>query len=202
MEDIFGANSNVVTVSLIVCAVLAAVGTAFLSKSIATSIGIFLRRAYELRYRAAALRAARQFELGLEQCQERAAMVSNFSADYASVFNDANWSKSVMYLDDLRSAYDEVGALIESGDYKEAMCLAEFFCSDGVAMDDWKYAYFDEAWDHLYNWRAEQDQIMREIAVQISKVALDERKLGVVKSAVRRPSGVALEKLRKELCID
>jgi hypothetical protein len=43
---------------------------------------------------------------------------------------------------------------------------------------------------------------MREIAVQISKVALDERKLGVVKSAARRPSGVALEKLRKELCID
>jgi hypothetical protein len=202
MEEIFGANSSVVTGSLIVCSVLAAVGAALLSKSIATSIGVFLRRAYELRYRAAALRASRQFELGLEQFQERAAMVSNFSAEYPSVFNEANWTKSVMYLDDLREAYEEVTALINSGDYKEAMCLAEFFCSDGVAIDDWKYAYVDEAWDHLYKWRAEQDEIMREIAINISKIALDERSLGVVKSAGHRSSGVNLEKLRKELCID
>lgn len=202
MEEIFGGNSAVVTVSLILCAVLAAVGTAAMSREVAASIGTALRRLYEVRYRGAALGAYRDFQVALEQAKSKASMLSYFSTDYPSVFNEANWARSQACLDDLEEAYNEVSGLIEAGDYKEALCLSEFFCADGASIDEWKYRYVDEEWDHLFQWRSEQDQIVRGIAKNISNLAAEESRLGVVRSEGRRSSGVTLEKLRRELCID
>lgn len=181
------------------CAVLAAIGTMLLVRSAVDSSWVILRKAKEFRYRGVALKYAEQFELELEAFKDQVRVLDKYTSEYTGVFNEANWSKVVFYLDDLDDAYEQLCSLISQYEYKDAMCLVRFLCADGAELPEWILQHVDAKWDHLFEWKAEISEILHTITVRLGEAAEQTKRLGIERTRQRQPTLTALQHLKEKL---
>lgn len=199
MEQLLFYNSKIVTVSLLLCAVLATFGVMMLVRDLLHTSGTTFRRFLELRFRPAALRATSRFEESLAGFQEAADLLGRYSPDYAAVYNEANWSTLCVYLDDLGLAYGDLCKALDEGESKEALCIAEFLSSEGKELTPWKYRHISEEWEHLNNWEHELYDIVCKVIQHLEKAVLDARKLGISRGASADETLAVLERIRSQM---
>lgn len=202
MEDLIFSNSKFTTVSLILCAVLAAIGVMLVVRASVDNAIVLLRKLKDLRYRGAAFKYAEQFELELEAFKDQVRVLDKYTTEYTGVFNEANWSKVVLYLDDLDAAYEELCALISRYDFKDAMCLVQFLCADGAELPEWVLRQVDAKWDHLYEWKSEVSEVLDVITANLGVAAEQTKRLGIERTRQRQPTLAALQHLRDKIDSD
>lgn len=199
MEDLIFSNSKFTSVSLLLCAVLAAIGAMMIVRSGVDSFLTIMRKAKDLRYRGQTFKYAEQFELDLEAFKDQARVLDKYTTEYTGVFNDANWSKVVLYLDDLDAAYDELCSLISRYEFKDALCLVQFLCADGSELPEWVLRQVDARWDHLYEWKKELAEVLESVTKRLGEAAEQTKKLGIERTRQRQPTLTALQHLRSKI---
>jgi hypothetical protein len=199
MEDLIFSNSKFTTVSLMLCAVLAAIGTMLLVRTAVDGSFVMLRKVKDFRYRGPAFKFAEQFELELEAFKDQVRVLDKYTSEYTGVFNEANWSKVVFYLDDLDAAYEELCSLISRYEYKDAMCLVRFLCADGAELPEWILRHVDARWDHLFEWKSEVSEILQTVTVRLGAAAEQTKRLGIERTRQRQPTLTALQRLKEKL---
>lgn len=181
------------------CAVLAAIGTMLLVRSAVDTALVILRKLRDFRFRGATFQYAEQFELELEAFKDQVRVLDKYTTEYTGVFNEANWSKVVMYLDDLDAAYEELCSLISRYEYKDAMCLVQFLCADGAEVPEWVLRHVDARWDHLYEWKSEVSAILDTVTNRLGEAAEQTKRLGIERTRQRQPTLAALQHLRDKI---
>jgi len=129
-------------------------------------------------------------------------VLDKYTTEYTGVFNEANWSKVVMHLDDLDAAYDELCSLISRYEYKDAMCLVQFLCADGAEVPEWVLQQVDAKWDHLYEWKSEVSAILNTVTNRLGEAAEQTKRLGIERTRQRQPTLAALQHLRDKIDSD
>ena len=199
MEQLLFYHSKIVTFSLVLCAVLATFGVMMIVRNVLLTSGTALRHFLELRFRPSALRFTDTFEAALAGYQEVAELLGRYSPDYSAVFNEANWSTLCLYLDDLNSAYTELCELLDEGESKEAMCLAEFLSSGGNELAAWKYRNISEDWEHLNDWEHELYGIICKVIQDLREAVVQARKLGIARGASADETLAVLEMIQSHM---
>lgn len=199
MDPLLFYNSRIVTICVAFCAVLATFGVMMVVRSMISKGGVTLRRFVELRFRPAALRQTERFEETLASFEEVGELLGRYSPDYSAVFNEANWSTFCLYIDDLHSAYGELCDLLDRGDSREALCLAEFLAAQGNSLSPWKYRYISEEWEHLHNWEHDLYGIVCDVIDNLSKAVTQARQLGITRGGAADETLAVLESIRTRL---
>jgi hypothetical protein len=202
MQDLIFSDSKFTTASLALCAVLAAIGTMLVVRSVVDTTFAVLRKIKDFRYRGTTFKYAEQFELELEAFKDQVRVLDKYTTEYTGVFNEANWSKVVMHLDDLDAAYDELCSLISRYEYKDAMCLVQFLCADGAEVPEWVLQQVDAKWDHLYEWKSEVSAILNTVTNRLGEAAEQTKRLGIERTRQRQPTLAALQHLRDKIDSD
>lgn len=199
MEQLLFHHSEIVTLSLLLCAVLATVGAMLVARSMLSTTGTTFRHFLELRYRPAALRHTETLEQALGGFQEMAALLDPYVSDYSAIFNEANWSKVILDLDSLSAAYNELCDLLDAGESKEAMCLAEFLTAQGEELAEWKYQGVSEDWEGLADWENELYQIVCKVVETLPPAVKQARSLGMYRSTATEETLMTIERIRARL---
>jgi hypothetical protein len=199
MEQLLFYQSTIVTLSLVLCAALATIGTIMIVRKIVFMSGTTFRQFLELRFRPAALRHTERFEELLSEYQEIADILGQYTPDYSIVFNEANWTKLNLQLDDLNAAYVELCDLLCKGDSKDAMCLAEFLSSSGEPLAEWKYRHISDEWEGLADWEHELHDIVCKVIQTLWDAVVQARKLGIARGASAEEVLAVIERIRDRL---
>jgi len=199
MEHLLFYNSKIVTLSLMLCAALATIGTMMLVRNILFMSGTTLRQFVELRFRPAALRYTEQFEEYLSEYQEIVEILGRYTPDYSIVFSEANWTKAVLSLDELSAAHGELCHLLSSGESKDAMCLAEFLSSGGEPLVRWKYRHINDEWEGLADWESELREIIFQIIQTLKGAVIQARTLGISRGASPEETLAELERIQARM---
>ena len=199
MEEILFHNSRIVSLSLIVCAVLATVGAMILARNMLFMSTTSLRRFFELRFRPTALRYTEEFECLYEGYQEKARLLGNYTPDYSVVFNEARWAKLVLTLEHVGRAHQELSELLEQGDSKDALCLAEFLIAAGEELPPWKYRRISDEWASLANWEVDVHTIICEVVKNLWSEVQRSRGLGISRGASVEETMQVLQKVQEKL---
>lgn len=199
MEQLLFHHSEIVTGSLLLCAVLATVGAMLVARSMLSMTGTTFRHFLELRFRPAALRYTDTFEEALATYQEIADLLDRCVPDYSAIFNEANWSKLVLDLEALKEAYSELCDLLKAGESKEALCLAEFLSAQGEELAEWKYQSLNEDWEHLAHWEHELYQIVCKVVETLPPAVKQARTLGMHRSTATEETLMIIEQIRAQL---
>jgi hypothetical protein len=199
MEHLLFHHSEVVTLSLLLCAVLATVGAMLMARSLVSMTSTTFRHFLELRFRPAALRHTEKFEVTLAGYQEVADLLDRYAPDYSAVFNEANWSQFIIKLAALNNAYNELCDLLGSGESKEALCLAEFLSAQGEELAEWKYHSISEEWEDLGNWEQEAYDIVCKVVETLPPAVKQARSLGMYRSTATEETLVLIDRIRAQL---
>ena len=199
MEQFLFYHSKVVTLSLVLCAALATIGTVMIVRRMVFMSGTTFRQFLELRFRPAALRHTERFEELLEEYQAISDVLGQYTPDYATVFNEANWTKMSLHLDDLNAAYMELCELLNKGESKDAMCLAEFLNSAGEPLAAWKYSHINDEWEELADWEHELRDIVCQIIQTLRDAVAQARTLGISRGASADETLAVLERIRERM---
>lgn len=196
MEQLLFYQSKIVTISIVLCAALATIGTVMVVRKIVFMSGTSFRHFLELRFRPAALRHTERFEELLCEYQGILDLLGQYSPDYSIVFSEANWTKMSLCLDELNTVYGELCELLKRGDCKEAMCLAEFLSSEGRSIAEWKYNYISDEWEGLANWEPELHDIVCNVVQSLRDAVLHARSLGISRGASAEETLAVIERVR------
>ena len=199
MEQLLFHHSEIVTLSLLLCAVLATVGAMLIARRALSMTGTTVRHFLELRFRPAALRRTEDFEHALDGYHEVSALLDPYVSDYSAIFNEANWSKLILRIEALNAAYNELCELLDTGESKAAFCLAEFLSSDGEELAEWKYRSVSEDWEELANWESELYQIVCKIVETLPPAVKQARTLGIHRSTANEETLMLIERIRAQL---
>ena len=190
MEDILFGGSMLTTGSIILCALLAAVGVMYVVRGFVARLGFFLRRFLEFRYRGSAYRAAEEFELVLDEYKNRVELLNEYTCDYVSVFNEGNWYRALMFVEELDGAYAELCTLLY------------FLLADGAPVPEYVLERVDQKWTPLEFWEKDFDEILVRISQRLEVAAQETAKLGIDRRRTRKPTLVAIQELRKKIDAD
>jgi hypothetical protein len=196
MEQLLFYHSKIVTISLILCAALATIGTMMVVRKLLFMSGTTFRQFLELRFRPSALRCTEQFERLLSEYQEIADILAQYTPDYSIVFSEANWTRLILALDQLNAAHVELCELLNKGESKDAMCLAEFLSSGGEPLAKWKYGHINDEWEGLADWERELHHIVCQVIQTLTQAVIQARKLGISRGASAEETLALLERLR------
>ncbi|MEY4669219.1 MAG: hypothetical protein RL518_1918 [Pseudomonadota bacterium] len=199
MEELLFHNSKIVSVSLAVCAVLATIGAMLVARRMLFMSSASIRHFFELRFRPTALRYTEEFESLFDAYREKAQVLGNYTPDYSAVFNEANWTKLILTLDQLSSAYRELCNLLDQGESKDALCLAEFLIAAGDELAPWKYNRISDEWAPLANWEVDVHTILCEVVEDLRNEVRRSQGLGVSRGAPVHETMMVLEKIREKL---
>jgi len=199
MEELLFHNSHVVSVSLAMCAVLATIGAMILARAILFTSTTSLRRFFELRFRPTALRYTEEFECIFEGYQEKARLLGNYTPDYSVVFNESQWTKALITLDLVGRAYRELCELLEAGESKDALCLAEFLIAAGEELPPWKYRRISDEWAPLATWEEDVHRTILEVVKNLWSEVQRSRSLGISRGASVAETMKDLQKIREKL---
>jgi hypothetical protein len=199
MEELVFHNSQIVSVSLAVCAVLATVGAMILARNMLFMSTTSVRRFFELRFRPTALRYTEEFECIFEGYQEKALLLGNYTPNYSIVFNEAKWAKIVLTLDSVSRAYEELCGLLEQGESKDALCLAEFLIAAGEELPPWKYRRISDEWAPLAHWESEAHTTICDVVKNLWSEVQRSRSLGISRGASIDETMKVLQKIREKL---
>ena len=161
--------------------------------------GTTVRQFLELRFRPSALRHTERFEKLLEEYQAISDILGQYTPDYAIVFNEANWTKMTLRLDDLNAAYVELCELLNKGESKDAMCLAEFLNSAGKPLAAWKYGHINDEWEGLADWEHELRDIVCQVIQTLRYAVAQARTLGISRGASADETLAVLERIRERM---
>lgn len=195
MEQLLFNHSKIVTLSLMLCAALATIGTIMIVRKMVFMSGTTFRQFLELRFRPAALRYTDRFEEILGKYQEISDILGQYTPDYSIVFNEANWTKLNLYLDELNAAYVELCELLERGDSKDALCLAEFLSSGGEPLAEWKYKHISDEWEGLGDWEHELHDIVCHVIQSLRDAVIQARTLGLSRAQYANETLAALDRI-------
>ena len=199
MEQLLFYHSKIVTLSLVLCAALASIGTIMIVRKIVFMSGTTFRQFLELRFRPAALRQTERFEELLSEYQAISDILGQYTPDYSILFNEANWTKMNLCLDELNAAYSELCELLRQGESKDAMCLAEFLNSAGEPLAEWKYGHINDEWEGLADWQHELHDIVCQVLQTLTDAVVQARNLGISRGASADETLAALEQIRARL---
>jgi len=199
MEEILLRGSAVTTGSMVLCALLAAVGVMYVVRHVVSRLGVSLRRVFELRYRGDAYRAAEEFELALEEYKQRVQLLNDYTADYVSVFNEGNWYRVLMFIEELDGAYVQLCDFLQHGEYLDALSLVDFLLANGAALPEEILERVDEKWMPLEFWQNDFDEILLKVSSRLEIAAEETVKLGISRGRSRKPTLLAVQELKKRL---
>lgn len=199
MEEILLRGSAVTTGSMVLCALLAAVGVMYVVRYVVSRLGVSLRRVFELRYRGDAYRAAEEFELALEEYKQRVQLLNDYTADYVSVFNEGNWYRVLMFIEELDGAYVQLCDFLQHGEYLDALSLVDFLLANGAALPEEILERVDEKWMPLEFWQNDFDEILLKVSSRLEIAAEETVKLGISRGRSRKPTLLAVQELKKRL---
>jgi hypothetical protein len=199
MVELLFYKSVIVTVSLAVCAVLATVGTMLLARNAFHMSTESVRRFFELRFRPTALRYTEEFESLFESYREPSTLLEPFTENYTNVFNEAKWATLVLTLDALSRAHQHLCHLIEEGESKDALCLAEFLIAAGDELAPWKYRHINDEWAPLANWEQEAHLILSHIIKNLPIALQQAHKIGILRDEKFQESMRVLGRIKSEL---
>ena len=199
MEELLFHKSPIVSLSLAMCAVLATVGSMILARMMLRMSTTSFRRFLELRFRPTALRYTEEFECIFDGYQENARALGEYAVDYSTVFNEVHWSRALMTLENVGRAYRELCELLEQGDSKDALCLAEFLIAAGDALAPWKYRRISDEWEPLATWEAKVHSTMSTLIKNLESEVPRSRGLGTSRSASVDETMKVLRKVRERL---
>ncbi len=202
MEDILFGGSMLTTGSIILCALLAAVGVMYVVRGFVARLGFILRRFLEFRYRGSAYRAAEEFELVLDEYKNRVELLNEYTSDYVSVFNEGNWYRALMFVEELDGAYAELCTLLYGGEYLDAISLVDFLLADGAPVPEYVLERVDQKWTPLEFWEKDFDEILVRISQRLEVAAQETARLGIGRRRTRKPTLVAIQELRKKIDAD
>ena len=202
MEDILFGGSMLTTGSIIMCALLAAVGVMYVVRSFVARLGGMLRRFLEFRYRGSAYRAAEEFEIVLDDYKSRIDLLNQYTNDYVSVFNDGHWYRALMFIEELDGAYVELCSLLHRREYLDAVSLADFLLADGTPVPEYVIERIDQKWTPLEFWEKDFDEILLRISQRLERAAEDTAKLGIKRGRTRKPTLMAIQELKKKMEVD
>lgn len=202
MEDILFGGSMLTTGSIVLCALLAAVGVMYVVRGFVARLGGLLRRFLELRYRGSAYRAAEEFELALDDYKNRVELLNQYTSDYVSVFNEGNWYRALMFVEELDGAYAELCSLLSQGEYLDALSLVDFLLAGGAPLPEYVLERVDQKWAPLEFWEGDFDEILRRISERLETAAHETAQLGIDRGRTRKPTLIALQELKKKMDVD
>jgi hypothetical protein len=199
MEEILFHNSPIVSLSLAMCAVLATVGSMILARKMLSMSTTSFRKFLELRFRPTALRYTEEFEYIFDGYQENAQALGQFAIEYSTVFNEVRWSQAMMTLDNVTRAYHELCGLIEQGESRDALCLAEFLIATGDELAPWKYRRISDEYESLANWEADVHSTMCNLLKNLDPEVKRSRGLGTSRSALVDETMKVLQTVKERL---
>lgn len=199
MEEILFGRSLTATASIILCAVLAAVGVMYLVRFLVSRSAMAVRRLSEVRYRNDAYGATERLEMVIEEYKGRVALLDQYTADYVSAFNEGNWYQALSILDTLDEAYGLICELLAHGEYLDALSLAEFLLLNGDRMPPEELERVEEKWLDLEFWQSDFDGVLLAVAKRLQKSAEETQRLGIERGRNRVPTLETLEALKKKL---
>jgi hypothetical protein len=199
MEEILFHNSTVVSLSLGVCAVLAAIGAMILARTMLRTSTASVRRFLELRFRPTALRYTEEFEWIFDAYQEKVRLLGTYTPHHTNVFNEANWAKLIITLDQVGNAYKELCDLLDQGESRDALCLAEFLIAAGEELPAWKYRRIDDRWERLATWEPDVHAIIGDVVKNLWSEVQQSRGLGISRGVSVEETKKILEEVRKSL---
>jgi hypothetical protein len=199
MVELLFYNSVIVTVSLAVCAVLATIGAMLLARNMFHMSIASVRRFLELRFRPTALRYTEEFECLFESYREKSAVLEPFTENFTNVFNEAKWATLVLTLEALGRAHQNLCQLIEEGESKDALCLAEFLIAAGDDLAPWKYRHINDEWAPLANWEQESHLILSHVMKNLPSALQQAHKIGIVRDGKFQEAMRILQRVREDL---
>lgn len=199
MGELLFHNSHIVTLSLAMCAFLAAVGAMILARNMLFMSTTSVRRFFELRFRPTALRYTEEFESIFEGYQEKARMLGNYTPDYSVVFNEAKWARLILTLEKVGAAYRELCELLDEGESRDALCLSEFLIAAGEELPPWKYRRISDEWASLANWESDVHKTICEVVKNLWSEVQRSRGLGISRGAAVDETMKVLQKIREKL---
>ena len=165
-------------------------------------MGIILRHFLEFRYRGSAYRAAEEFELVLDEYKNRVELLNEHISDYVSVFNEGNWYRALMFIEELDGAYADLCALLTSGEYLDAISLVDFLLANGAPVPDYVMERVDHKWTPLEFWENDFDEILVRVSQRLELAAQETAKLGIERRRTRKPTLTAIQELKKKMDAD
>jgi hypothetical protein len=199
MVELLFYNSVIVTVSLAICAVLATIGAMLLARNMFHMSTASVRRFFELRFRPTALLYTEEFEGLLESYREKSAVLEPFIDNFTNVFNEARWATLVLTLEALSRAHQNLCQLIEEGESKDALCLAEFLIAAGDDLAPWKYRHINDEWAPLANWEQESHLILSQVMKNLPSALQQAHKIGIVRDGKFQEAMRILQRVREDL---
>ncbi len=199
MGELLFHNSHIVSVSLAVCAVLATIGAMMLARNMLFMSTTSLRRFLELRFRPTALRYTEEFECLLGGYQEKARLLDAFTSDFSVVFNEVKWAKAMLTLDQTVRAHHELCGLLQQGESRDALCLAEFLIAAGEELAPWKYRRISDEWASLANWELQVHSTICAVVKNLPAELQRSRGLGMSRGALVDESMKVLQRIRENL---
>jgi len=199
MEHLLFHHSHIVTLSLLLCGVLATVGAMLIARNVLSMTGTTFRHFLELRFRPAALKHTEKFEYALAGYQEVADLRNPYAPDYSAVYNEANWSQLILKLEALNAAYCELCELLRVGESKEALCLAEFLSSQGEELAEWKYHSISEEWEELATWEQDLYDIVCKLVDTLPAAVKQARTLGMHRDSATEETLILIDRIRAQL---
>lgn len=199
MEALLFHNSQLVTFSLLLCAFLATIGTMIVVRRAVTISNRELRHFFELRFKPAAFQHLDKFERSLFGYQEVADLLSKYAGTFSSVYNEANWTKFIIYLSDLNGAHHEINRLLTLGESKRALCLANFLACEGESIAEWRYRYVGKEWRHLQAWEPESYQIICTVVKNLDGAVREAQAIGIHRESATDETLEVLAEIRSHL---
>jgi tetratricopeptide (TPR) repeat protein len=166
---------------------------------VVSRLGVSLRRLFQFRYRGDAYQAAEEFEVAVEEYKNRVQLLNQYTSDYVSVFNEGNWYRALMFIEELDGAYAQLCELLQQGEYLDALSLVDFLLANGAVLPDEIIERVDEKWMPLEFWQNDFDEILRRVSTRLEIAAEETAKLGIERGRSRKPTLLALQELRKRL---
>lgn len=177
------------------CAALATIGTIMIVRKMVFMSGTTFRQFLELRFRPSALRHTERLEDLLAKYQEISDILGQYTPDYSIVFNEANWTKLNLSLEELNAAYGELCEMLERGESKDALCLAEFLTSAGEPLAEWKYKHISDEWEGLADWQHDLHDIVCQVIQSLRDAVIQARKLGISRGKYANETLAALDQI-------
>ena len=199
MGELLFYNSIIVSVSLGVCAVLATIGAMILARNMFFLSSTSFRRFLELRFRPTALRYMEELEYLIEGYQQKARLLDEYAVTYSVVFNEAKWHNLILTMDLLSRAHRELCRLLEQGESKDALCLAEFLIAAGEELAPWKYRHINDEWSPLAEWEIQVHTTLRQVVKHLWAEVQRSRGIGISGGTSIEQTMKVLEKVRDGL---
>jgi hypothetical protein len=199
MEELLFHNSTIVSVSLGICAVLAAIGAMIVARKTLLMSKRGIRHFLEFRFRPTALRYTDELECLVEGFREKVTTLERYNREYSALFNEAKWTKLTITLDEVSRAHEELCALLEQRESKDALCLAEFLIAAGEDLAPWKYRHISDEWAPLATWELDVHTILTKVVNKLWEETQTGRTLGTLRGTNVHETRKVLEKIREEL---